>query len=450
MTPPGRNTQVSTVSPPLPPVSFRITGRGWLFGVLSILIGFLGYYRKELASILWGIGLGSIWASALLVTTWASVLLNNRRFSILRDLEFSHSKEEIYAGAPLPFSVSLPEQIWKRMGKIPGIILWYHYRVSAFQRRLYEWKAHLNPKSPSFLITPPPPLRGEYEGPIGILCVEDSFRFFQIDIPLPEEERLLVLPEPLDHFPLPDLTAHGGTIIREHKPTHTVLEELEIRKYIPGDDPRRLHWKLYAHSGELFLRVGEQDPPPRDTFHLHFDPTLPLPQDPSLSLEAVDRMASIGARVILDLSRMGKRILLSTTAQWFQPPWIEVEGGHPEVGLAELAKLSPLPVPHVAEKDTRLPGKGTKPPEKGTRPPHFPAGASAGPAANTGMPLLSSYPVTGRILFLFAPSPASEWFGPFQSLGQETGLSQVAEVSRLEESSLWVIRIHLPRGQNYA
>jgi hypothetical protein len=39
-------------------------------------------------------------------------------------------------------------------------------------------------------------------------------------------------------------------------------ELLETRKYYPGDDVRRLSWKLYAHSGELFLKIGEETPPP--------------------------------------------------------------------------------------------------------------------------------------------------------------------------------------------
>ena len=31
---------------------------------------------------------------------------------------------------------------------------------------------------------------------------------------------------------------------------------------MPGDDPRRINWKLYGHGGELFIREGEREPPP--------------------------------------------------------------------------------------------------------------------------------------------------------------------------------------------
>lgn len=432
--------------PQLKIVSLRLTLRGWLYGLMSILIGSVGIYRKELASILWGIGIGSIWVFALLFSAWASFLVFRRRIQLLQHLEFTHPKEGLYAGIPLTFSVSLPKEVLKGVGRIPGIILWYQYQVSAFQKRLYGWKSVLDPRNPSFQITPPPPSRGDYQGSLGILRVEDCFRFCRIDILLPEEEHLLILPEPSFHFPLPDLTIQGGTRPRERQPTQATLEELEIRKYIPGDDPRRLHWKLYAHSGELFLRIGEQDPPPLDTYHLHFDPTLPVLLDPILHLEAVDRMASIGARVLLDLSRMGKRILFSTNqfdttillpadtpsqSQWFQPPWIEMEKGHPEEGLAELARLSPY------SSLTPLSSQGLS--FEGTDADRVPTTALSSKDSSLA-------PVTGRILFLFADSPASQMIRPLQSHSQRIPEPQTTVQTISGESPLWVILIHPQKG----
>ncbi|GEM_PF-5788941 len=425
-------------------VSLRFTLRGWIFGFLSILIGSVGVYRKELASILWGIGMGSIWVFSLLFSTGAAFLLFRRRYHLLKHLEFAYSKENLYAGKPITFSVSLPKEVLQGVGRVPGILLWYRYRVSAFQERVYQWKVILDPRHPSIQITPPSPLRGAYMGSVGILQVEDCFRFCQIDIPLPEEEHLLVLPEPAPPFPLPNLKAQGGTRHREQHPTYTTLEELEIRKYIPGDDPRRLHWKLYAHSGELFLRIGEQDPPPMDTFHLHFDPTLPTLQDPIHPLEAVDRMASIGARVLLDLSQMGNRIFLSTNqpntmdplsssnlfqTRWFQPPWIEMEGGHPEEGLAELAKLSPYPFPEKQKHNTEF---------------------------------LNAPSVGGRIVFLFEGSLPSQKIQQILSVQMEKSELEDGrfplEVSLPDlgrvffyagEYPLWVILIHPLKGMNH-
>jgi hypothetical protein len=47
---------------------------------------------------------------------------------------------------------------------------------------------------------------------------------------------------------------------------------------VPGDDPRRINWKLYSHGGELFVREGEREPPPHANIILlidtQFDPPL--------------------------------------------------------------------------------------------------------------------------------------------------------------------------------
>jgi hypothetical protein len=40
-------------------------------------------------------------------------------------------------------------------------------------------------------------------------------------------------------------------------------ERLERRSYVPGDDPRRLDWKVYARTGELQVKVGEESLPSR-------------------------------------------------------------------------------------------------------------------------------------------------------------------------------------------
>ena len=46
-----------------------------------------------------------------------------------------------------------------------------------------------------------------------------------------------------------------------------------MRKYYPGDDARRLNWKVFAHSRELFLRVGEETPPPESRILFVLDAT---------------------------------------------------------------------------------------------------------------------------------------------------------------------------------
>ncbi len=63
----------------------------------------------------------------------------------------------------------------------------------------------------------------------------------------------------------------GGMISPEIRTRRESSEFYEVRKFYPGDDPRRLHWKLYAHSGELFLRKGEPEPPPSGLYQIVLD-----------------------------------------------------------------------------------------------------------------------------------------------------------------------------------
>ena len=46
-----------------------------------------------------------------------------------------------------------------------------------------------------------------------------------------------------------------------HEAQHTAAPNdnlTEQRQYLPGDDPRRINWKLYGHSEELFVREAEK------------------------------------------------------------------------------------------------------------------------------------------------------------------------------------------------
>jgi hypothetical protein len=53
---------------------------------------------------------------------------------------------------------------------------------------------------------------------------------------------------------------------------------IDHRPYIPGDDPRRINWKLYGHGGGLFVREGEREPPPHSNLIIlidtEYDPLL--------------------------------------------------------------------------------------------------------------------------------------------------------------------------------
>jgi len=90
-----------------------------------------------------------------------------------------------------------------------------------------------------------------------------GFSIFQNDNPHNETPRFLALPHPAEEA-IPLFPRSGGTEVRNEPHYRKSNELINHRPYVPGDDPRRINWKLYSHvaSGELFVREGESEPPP--------------------------------------------------------------------------------------------------------------------------------------------------------------------------------------------
>ncbi|MDR0383376.1 MAG: DUF58 domain-containing protein, partial [Spirochaetaceae bacterium] len=113
--------------------------------------------------------------------------------------------------------------------------------------------------------------RGAYYGAHDELAIQDVLGFFYRPLKLYQGigERLLALPSPAESCP-PMPAVAGGADGRSETASRKTDDLTEQRPYIPGDDPRRINWKLYAHAGELFIRQEERSPP-RSRFILLID-----------------------------------------------------------------------------------------------------------------------------------------------------------------------------------
>ncbi len=70
---------------------------------------------------------------------------------------------------------------------------------------------------------------------------------------------LKLLEEPPQKTVFPDLRSRTVNDL----PSQERMNELyESRPYFPGDDPRKIHWKLYAHTNTLSIKLGAFEPPP--------------------------------------------------------------------------------------------------------------------------------------------------------------------------------------------
>jgi hypothetical protein len=136
---------------------------------------------------------------------------------------------------------------------------------------------------------------------------------------------------------------------------------VDHRPYIPGDDPRRINWKLYSHgpSNSLFIREGETEPPPRSRLLILVDTETDAQlYRPAAGRQAVDLLCTQALTMALDLAGRGMDVLIGCTGG-------EVRGGDAaelEEALAWPAALpGPFPAFPVPEREGRK-RKGRKRP----------------------------------------------------------------------------------------
>ena len=175
--------------------------------------------------------------------------------------------------------------------------------------------------------------RGAYYGEFDNVVIFDAAGLFRLSLPVQQNKsaRLLAFPHPAEKAV--SLSLNGGGTRQRNEDHFRKSDELtDHRPYIPGDDPRRINWKLYSHAplGELFVRQGEPRPPPHSRLLILIDTEADL----SLySLDegrrAVDLLCENALSAALEFSALGMDILIGCTGG-------KIIGGNP-LNAAEFA-----------------------------------------------------------------------------------------------------------------
>ena len=71
---------------------------------------------------------------------------------------------------------------------------------------------------------------------------------------------------------IPFFLDKGGEEVLQSVVKVNSTDFFENRKYYPGDDTRRINWKIFAHSGELHIREVEKIPPKIGRISILFTP----------------------------------------------------------------------------------------------------------------------------------------------------------------------------------
>jgi len=259
-----------------------------VFILLIIILSFTaGAIRRELVLTLTGAVVLAIWAYCLVMTLLLALMHRQRAKNIFIRLE----PEKIVRGGSTNavYTENNPSYAGKNIFQFPGILVRLRIilKTKDGRRVIYDFKPeNKNNTRQNFQVKK----RGAYFSAYDEFAVFDILGFFRFAYRIPTvgiasnvtgssvtassvtegAARLLVSPGACAGS-LP-VRAKGGETNRQDSPTLERTDYLiDHRPYVPGDDPRRINWKLYSHGGELIVRQGEREPPPSSSMTILID-----------------------------------------------------------------------------------------------------------------------------------------------------------------------------------
>jgi hypothetical protein len=251
--------------------------------ILTALAFAAGALRKELALTL----VGGIFLAVLVYALLGTLLLWGLHRKRAYRLSSRILSRNIAAGEVGEVLLDREKAGMGRFFRIPGILIRYEIRLQTRDGReiryLFDPDTLKNDPSPF-----PAPERGAYYDYHDRFFIGDILGLFHFYLPIPRQNspRLLVLPKAAVEV-IPVYVQSGGDARRQQVHYQRTDNLIDHRPYVPGDDPRRINWKLYGHgpSNELFVREGEPEPPPHSRLLILVE-TL---ADPSLYSPATGR-----------------------------------------------------------------------------------------------------------------------------------------------------------------
>jgi hypothetical protein len=249
-----------------------------IFVLLIIILAFAaGAVRQEWALVLTGAVFLALWVYCLAMTLLLALIHNRRAHRAFMRI----TPREVAAGG-LSANGGLAEAVYTEgegvvfRGKIlqlPGVLVRCRLLLATKDDRRIQYD--FNPRfqggnSPPHFFTVEK--RGAYFSAYDEFAVFDILGFFRFVFRLPVENDARLLASPRAASEPPAVNARAGE--STPKPEFSIQRTDNLtdhRPYIPGDDPRRINWKLYSHGGGLFVREGEYEPPPQSNIAILVD-----------------------------------------------------------------------------------------------------------------------------------------------------------------------------------
>jgi len=102
--------------------------------------------------------------------------------------------------------------------------------------------------------------------------LKDIFGFTEFSYNIRSNFKITVYPYYNDNIKVPFFNNKDGSEVLQSVIRINSTDFFENRKYYPGDDPRKINWKIFAHIKELHVREIEKIPPKIGQIYIIFAP----------------------------------------------------------------------------------------------------------------------------------------------------------------------------------
>ena len=192
--------------------------------------------------------------------------------------------------------------------------------------------------------------RGRYFYKRQYLNIRDFAGFFAVSFMQPpclSVPYIVVQPVlPPQKTVFPDLRSRAVNDLPSQERTHELYES---RPYFPGDDPRKIHWKLYAHTNTLSIKLGAFEPPPVKRLTIYIEePVCTKKKEQAWVVSIFDAFIGRLSGVIIELLNAGIQcslLLYDYPQQSLQRYEITEEGA---AAAAQIQNLLAIPVLHTS------------------------------------------------------------------------------------------------------
>ncbi|MDR0301439.1 MAG: DUF58 domain-containing protein [Treponema sp.] len=274
-----------------------------VFILLIIILSFTaGTIRREPVLSLTGAVILAIWTYCLVMTLLLALFHRRRAKNIFIRLEPERIVCAGWTNAAYQEKNDIP--FGKNIFQLPGILVRCRVLLNTKDGRrvTYDFKPEnkTGVQQNTFQIKK----RGAYFSVFDEFAVFDILGFFRfayrISAAVSDGSGARLLASPNAAAEQVFVKARGGEANRQDALTLERTDYLiDHRPYVPGDDPRRINWKLYSHGGELIVRQGEREPPPFSNMTILIDTQYDaLYAANNFAAEAVDSLCENALSII--------------------------------------------------------------------------------------------------------------------------------------------------------